>query len=115
MQHANSSELNHGAVTNITLMLYGTKEMPAHYAQPREYNMEYNDLHNDKREVIIYKRILTRTLLIALFISIENCDGSQWSQRLSSNLKVSIFYRSYVFLEDAATTGNAAEAGTERW
>ncbi|VDD93671.1 unnamed protein product [Enterobius vermicularis] len=43
---------NQGSVNNITLILYGTKEAPAHYATPRKYNMKYNVYKNrPKRSV----------------------------------------------------------------
>lgn len=43
-------KLDHGAISNLTLILYGTKEMPKHYEKERMYDMEYNMKH-DRRKV----------------------------------------------------------------
>lgn len=42
------SESGHdfGSINNITLILYGTTEMPDHYRNDRKYNMDYNNVHD---------------------------------------------------------------------
>lgn len=42
---------DYGAVTNLTLILYGTTEMPFHYKQQKKYNMNYNEIHDRSLKV----------------------------------------------------------------
>jgi len=35
-----------GSINNITLILYGSTEMPDHYKTERKYNMDYNNVHD---------------------------------------------------------------------
>lgn len=35
-----------GLIKNLTLILYGTTEMPEHYKEGRKYDMDYNQVHD---------------------------------------------------------------------
>ncbi|KHN80639.1 Neuroendocrine convertase 1 [Toxocara canis] len=40
-----------GLINNITLIIYGTTEQPAHYKEPRGYDMHYNEVTDHRRSV----------------------------------------------------------------
>lgn len=67
-----------GSINNLTLILYGTTEMPEHYKQDRKYDMDYNKVHDravHEQEVSTFisvlKILLHKTLNIFLTICVK--------------------------------------------
>ncbi|VDK49650.1 unnamed protein product [Anisakis simplex] len=47
-----------GLINNITLIIYGTIDKPAHYKKPRKYDMHYNEVTDHRRSIDVHFCIL---------------------------------------------------------
>ncbi len=52
MSHAGSDDK--GSIDNLTLVLYGTTEMPAHYKKPRSYDQHYNKVQDRSAAALVW-------------------------------------------------------------